>query len=80
MTVFLWPRVFIIILFLLNYSRLKKYCMSQLSKNIFVLHVDRVLLELFQFTHGTFFRTPCSAEWNFLLFQYPLAEKSTQSR
>ena len=32
--------------------------MSQLSGNIFVFHVDQVLLELFQFTHEALFGTP----------------------
>ena len=33
--------------------------MSELSKNIFAFHVDLLFLELFQFTHGTFFVIPC---------------------
>ena len=33
--------------------------MYQFSNNIFVFHVDLVFLELFQFTDGTFFGTPC---------------------
>ena len=33
--------------------------MSQLSENIFAFHVDLVFLELFTFTHGTCFGTPC---------------------
>ena len=52
---FVAPGVLIIILLLLNCDKLKKHCMSQLSKNIFVVHVDLVLLELFQFIHGTYF-------------------------
>ena len=36
--------------------------MSQLSKDRLVSHVDLVFHELFQFTQGTFFGTPCSSK------------------
>ena len=33
---------------------IKTYYISQLSRNVFVFHVDLLFVELFEFTHGTF--------------------------
>ena len=47
--------------------------MSQLSGNMIVFHVDQALLELFQFTHGKLFGTPCRDTFfafNHILIQF----------